>query len=164
MTAAAKDPRAIDAVTSARSDHQAGSSPAGTATDDVVILLARASGAALRCANAALEPFGMRARHYATLTIAAGAGGVPQRQIGALLGLDPSAVVAIVDDLESSSLVQRLPDPDDRRTRLVSITPAGRQMLDTVAGVAKAVQDQALAGLDATERGVFVSHLRRIVS
>lgn len=70
--------------------------------EDVVVLLARASGSALRTANAALEPFGFRARHYATVKIAAEGGGVPQRQIGAVLGLDPSAVVALVDDLESA--------------------------------------------------------------
>ena len=86
---------------------------AASIREDVVVLLARASGAALRTANAALEPFGFRARHYATVKIAAEGGGVPQRQIGAVLGLDPSAVVALVDDLESLGLVSRQPDPDD---------------------------------------------------
>lgn len=138
---------------------------AGTSVDtDVVVLLARASGSALRTANAALEPFGLRARHYATVKIAAERGGVPQRQIGASLGLDPSAVVALVDDLESLGLVQRLPDPEDRRTRVVTVTAAGRAMLARVAGVARGVQEEALEGLSAAERSTFVSLLQRIVS
>lgn len=131
---------------------------------DVVVLLARASGSALRTANAALEPFGFRARHYATVKIAAEGGGVPQRQIGAVLGLDPSAVVALVDDLESLGLVQRQPDPDDRRTRLVSPTPAGLTMLEKVSPVVGRVQERSMGGLTAAERDTFVRLLRRVVN
>ena len=91
--------------------------------EDVVVLLARASGSALRTANAALEPFGFRARHYATVKIAAEGGGVPQRQIGAVLGLDPSAVVALVDDdgvvvgQQRRQRVSLVPDPGPAATR-----------------------------------------------
>jgi DNA-binding MarR family transcriptional regulator len=132
--------------------------------EDVVVLLARASGAALRTANAALEPFGFRARHYATVKIAAEGGGVPQRQIGAVLGLDPSAVVALVDDLESLGLVQRQPDPDDRRTRLVSPTTAGLAMLETVSPVVGRVQERSMGGLTAAERETFLHLLRRVIN
>ena len=132
--------------------------------EDVVVLLARASGSALRTANAALEPFGFRARHYATVKIAAEGGGAPQRQIGAVLGLDPSAVVALVDDLESLGLVQRQPDPDDRRTRLVSPTPAGLTMLEKVSPVVGRVQERSMGGLTAAERDTFVRLLRRVVN
>ena len=132
--------------------------------EDVVVLLARASGAALRTANAALEPFGFRARHYATVKIAAEGGGVPQRQIGAGLGLDPSAVVALVDDLESLGLVQRQPDPDDRRTRLVSPTTAGLAMLEAVSPVVGRVQERSMGGLTATERETFLHLLRRVIN
>ena len=132
--------------------------------EDVVVLLARASGAALRTANAALEPFGFRARHYATVKIAAEGGGVPQRQIGAVLGLDPSAVVALVDDLESLGLVQRQPDPDDRRTRLVSPTTAGLAMLEAVSPVVGRVPERSMGGLTATERETFLHLLRRVIN
>ncbi len=136
---------------------------AASIREDVVVLLARASGAALRTANAALEPFGFRARHYATVKIAAEGGGVPQRQIGAVLGLDPSAVVALVDDLESLCLVSRQPDPDDRRTRLVSPTKAGLAMLETVSPVVGRVQDRAMGALTTAERDTFLRLLRRVV-
>jgi len=132
--------------------------------EDVVVLLARASGAALRTANAALEPFGFRARHYATVKIAAEGGGVQQRQIGAVLGLDPSAVVALVDDLESLGLVQRQPDPDDRRTRLVSPTTAGLAMLEAVSPVVGREPERSMGGLTATERETFLHLLRRVIN
>ncbi len=137
---------------------------AGTSVDtDVVVLLARASGAALRTANAALEPLGLRARHYAALTIAAESGGVAQRQIGALLGLDPSAVVTLVDDLEGRGLVQRLPDPDDRRARLVTATADGIRLLERAGDVAREVRQAALGALSPAERETFVALLRRVV-
>jgi len=132
--------------------------------EDVVVLLVRASGAALRRANAALEPFGLRARHYAAVRIAADTpGGAPQRRIGMLLGLDPSAVVALVDDLEAAELVQRQPDPEDRRTRLVSVTPAGLRLLDRVGDIVSEVRDEVLAPLEPGERELFLAALATIV-
>ena len=98
------------------------------------------------------------------MKIAAEGGGVPQRQIGAVLGLDPSAVVALVDDLESLGLVQRQPDPDDRRTRLVSPTTAGLAMLEAVSPVVGRVQERSMGGLTATERETFLHLLRRVIN
>lgn len=131
--------------------------------EDVVVLLARASGAALRRANAALDPFGLRARHYAAVRIAADAAGTPQRQIGMLLGLDPSAVVALVDDLERAGLVLRQPDPDDRRTRLITVTEAGLSLLAQIEAVAQRVQDEVLEALAPDQRARFVRMLQQIV-
>lgn len=47
--------------------------------EDVVILLSKAAAAALRIANLSLEPYGLRARHYAALRMAATRDGVAQR-------------------------------------------------------------------------------------
>ncbi len=131
--------------------------------DDVVILLVRAAGSALRSANTALEPYGLRARHYAALCLADSGRGVPQRQIGVLLGLDPSAVVALVDDLEQRGLVRRQADPDDRRTRLVRLTAAGRRLLAQARPAALLVQEQTVAALPDAERARFVQLLQAVV-
>ncbi len=131
--------------------------------DDVVILLVRAAGSAMRLANAALEPYGLRARHYAALQLADSERGIPQRQIGALLGLDPSAVVALVDDLERRSLVRRRADPEDRRTRLVRLTSTGRRLLAQATIAARQVQEQTVAALPDADRARFVRMLQAIV-
>ena len=44
------------------------------------------------------------------------------------MGLDPSQVVALVDELESSGLVKRVTDPHDRRSKLVSATAKGNRV------------------------------------
>jgi DNA-binding MarR family transcriptional regulator len=95
--------------------------------------------------------------------IAADAAGTPQRQIGMLLGLDPSAVVALVDDLERAGLVLRQPDPDDRRTRLITVTEAGLSLLAQIEAVAQRVQDEVLEALAPDQRARFVRMLQQIV-
>lgn len=94
--------------------------------------------------------------------VAASSSGRSQREISDLLGLDPSGIVAMVDDLERLGLVRREPNPDDRRTRLVVATDTGRQRLRETEPVARAVDDRLLADLDENERQTLRSLLQRI--
>jgi MarR family transcriptional regulator, lower aerobic nicotinate degradation pathway regulator len=130
--------------------------------DDVGFRLARAGGAAIRNLNRALARHGLRSRHYTVLVAAAEAPGRSQRELGELLGVDPSAVVAIVDDLERDGLVRRDAHPDDRRTRLVVATAAGRDRLGEVGASVRAAHASLLADLDAGERAVLVALLGRL--
>jgi len=125
-------------------------------------LLARAGEDGVREFNRALQPYGLRGRHYTVLVVAASSSGRSQREISDLLGLDPSGIVAMVDDLERLGLVRREPNPDDRRTRLVVATGAGRQRLQETEPVARAVDDRLLADLDENERQTLRALLQRI--
>jgi DNA-binding MarR family transcriptional regulator len=131
-------------------------------TGDAGFLLARAGGRAIRALNRALQPHGLRSRHYTALGVAADGGGRSQRELGELLDIDPSAVVALVDDLERAGLVRRDPHPDDRRTRLIVATAEGRARLREAAEPAAAVDDLLLADLDPAERATLVRLLARI--
>lgn len=94
---------------------------------DIGFLLSRAGGLAARRANAALAEHGLRIRQYSVLSLAAdAAGGLSQRELATALGLDPSQVVLLVDELADGGLVERRPSPVDRRARLVVATAAGR--------------------------------------
>ncbi|WP_369033431.1 MULTISPECIES: MarR family winged helix-turn-helix transcriptional regulator [Streptomyces] len=53
-------------------------------------------------------------------------GPVPTRRIAERLHAEPSNVTAIIDRLESRGMVERSPDPGDRRVKRVAATPAGR--------------------------------------
>ncbi len=57
------------------------------------------------------------------------------RDLAALLLTDAPYVTVIIDDLEQRGLVERTPNPLDRRSKLVGVTPAGRQ----AAGRAEAI-------------------------
>jgi DNA-binding MarR family transcriptional regulator len=105
----------------------------------------------------------MRSRHYTVLAIAAASSGHSQRDLSNLLGLDPSAIVPIVDDLEHSGLVRREASMDDRRTRLVVATEAGRERLTATEPVARSVDDRLLLGLNDRERETLRQLLERIL-
>lgn len=97
--------------------------------EDLGFLLSRASGVVARSVSEALEPLGLRVRSYSILAFASDDDtGVNQRRLATLMGLDPSQIVALVDELEQRDLVSRGPDPGDRRNKLVAATADGRKL------------------------------------
>jgi DNA-binding MarR family transcriptional regulator len=61
----------------------------------------------------------------------AASGPITLRALADRLGTDPPYVTVIVDDLERRELVTRRPNPADRRSRLVTVTAAGREAAAT---------------------------------
>ena len=125
--------------------------------------MARAGGQAVRIMNRALEPFGLRSRHYTVLTSSAEHGGLSQRDLGDVLGVDPSAVVALVDDLERAGLVCRDPHPGDRRARMVVLTAEGKRFLHRASVLARRVNAELLGALSADERRTLEGLLTKVV-
>lgn len=73
------------------------------------------------------------------------------RALAEVIGTDPPAATVIVNDLEARGLVARKPHAEDKRAKVVSLTPEGRK----VVRAARAVTEKAPAPLDAlTERDV----------
>lgn len=134
-----------------------------TLEGDIGFLLARCSAMGVRATNAALASVGLRARHYAVLQVAAVPGGSSQRQLGIDLGLDPSAVVSLVDDLQKAGLVARKPDPADRRARVISVTERGSAVLRKAAPMVAEAVGGVTGTLDAAEADVLRGLLQRIV-
>ena len=131
--------------------------------DDLGFLMSRASGVLVRATNAALAEHGLRVRQYSVLALAAETpGGSSQRELGRVLGLDPSQVVLLVDELVDAGLVERRPSPADRRTRLVVVTPAGRQRREAAGLAAATALEDCLGLLGGTERDRLRDMLTRI--
>ena len=107
---------------------------------DLNFLLARANALALGAANAALAEHGLKPRSYSVLALAADDVLPTQRELAEFLRLDPSQIVAIVDDLEKRGLVERHPDPSDRRANVVVATEAGRALFARAQKSARAVE------------------------
>lgn len=133
--------------------------------DDLGFLLSRASGLVVRATNTALAEHGLRVRQYSVLVLACESDdGSTQRELAAALGLDPSQVVLLVDELETGGLVERRPDPADRRTRLVVATAAGRRVREAAGAAADAAVETPLALLGEAERERLRDMLTRIWS
>ena len=131
--------------------------------EDTGFLLSRSSGLAVRTTNSHLARFGLRVRQYSVLSVACDRNGITQRELAEVLGLDPSQIVALVDELEAEGLVERRPDPRDRRTRLVSATRRGRFVRKKASAATDDSREQFLAPLGLEDRAVLHDLLRRLV-
>jgi DNA-binding MarR family transcriptional regulator len=131
--------------------------------DDLGFLLSRASGQVVRVTNAALSEHGLRVRQYSVLALACDAPeGLSQRELATVLGLDPSQVVLLVDELGVAGLVERQAPETDRRTRLVVATAEGRRVREAARRDADAAMEIPLSLLGDAERDRLRDMLTRI--
>jgi DNA-binding MarR family transcriptional regulator len=112
----------------------------------------------------ALETVGLTPPLLALLNVLGAREGAIQQEIGQAMGIDPSTMVSLVDQLESAGLAKRRTHPKDRRAREVAITPKGRRTLARARGLAARVEDDVLCGLSATERRRLLTLLRRALT
>jgi DNA-binding MarR family transcriptional regulator len=107
----------------------------------------------------ALEQIGMRARYFFVLACLAGGPKLSQQDLSRLLNLDPTTIVAVIDEMESNEHVERRRDPADRRRYNLHLTDSGRAALVEADQVAGATEAGFFAALDdeeaATLRGMF---------
>jgi len=113
---------------------------------------------------AALESIGLTPARFAVLSFLRARDGAIQQQIGAAMGIDPSTMVALIDELERAGLAKRRPHPTDRRAREVVITPKGRRIVEQGRSLARDVEDDVLKGLASTERRQLLRLLRQALS
>jgi DNA-binding MarR family transcriptional regulator len=132
--------------------------------EDIGFLLSRASGLVVRATNESLAPDELRVRQYSVLVLACEAeDGISQRDLAEALGLDPSQIVLLVDELARSGLVERRPSPVDRRTKLIAATSTGRLLQQRAAAHAADGLARQLAVLSPAEQDTLRSLLRRMV-
>lgn len=92
-------------------------------------LLTQATKAAARLAHPLFAGEGLRFAHYVTLAWLAETRVASQRELSDIMGVDPSDLVTIIDELVDAGVVERAVDPSDRRRRTLSITTAGERWL-----------------------------------
>jgi DNA-binding MarR family transcriptional regulator len=109
-----------------------------------------------------LAPLGIEPRHFGLLTRVAANEGKAQQAIGELIGLNPTQMVFVVDELEDRGLVERRRNPADRRSYGLYLTDAGRDMLARVRTVIDAHQVMLGSSLTEAEREQLTELLRRL--
>jgi DNA-binding MarR family transcriptional regulator len=112
----------------------------------------------------ALESIGLTPALFGVLNFLGAREATIQQEIGSAMGIDPSTMVSLIDELETAGLAKRRPHPTDRRAREVAITPKGRRILERGRGLAMQVEDEVLGGLTAAERRQLLALLRRALS
>lgn len=88
--------------------------------------------------------------------------GISQQALSGRLQIHPSRLVAILDNLEKRNLIERKPNPDDRRLYSLHLTKDGFEILERIGAVAREHQDALLAALNSEERGSLTALLQKI--
>lgn len=132
------------------------------ATDNIGLLLSLASARGVAAANTALTEVELSTRPFSLLDVVSQTDGLSQREIADTIRLDPSQVVALVDTLEARGLVERRPNPHDRRQRTIVATPAGVTLIRRARDLVEASLDEVLAALTDAERSQLRTLLHRI--
>ncbi|MGB8267907.1 MAG: MarR family winged helix-turn-helix transcriptional regulator [Candidatus Velthaea sp.] len=99
---------------------------------------------------------------FAALVAVASYPGIDQRSLANAIAIDRSTIGDLVTRLEVRGLVAREPG-DDRRTKSLTITPAGQDVIDGIIPHVVRVQERILGALDAGERETFLALLSRVV-
>ncbi|MGI5237982.1 MarR family winged helix-turn-helix transcriptional regulator [Dactylosporangium sp. CA-139066] len=107
---------------------------------------------------------GARGYHYRVLAALDEFGPASQATLGRRSGIHVSDIVATVNELATTELVGRAPDPVDRRRNVITITPLGGERLARLDGHVRGVQDALLAPLSEDERAELRRLLGRLLS
>ncbi|WP_433615249.1 MarR family winged helix-turn-helix transcriptional regulator [Dactylosporangium sp. CA-139114] len=101
-------------------------------------------------------------RGYQVLTSAVDGAACTQLALANKLGIDRTVMTYLLDDLEKAGLIERKPDPADRRARHVLATEAGRATLCGLQRKLRHVEDRVLGALPDEDRGRFREMLRAV--
>jgi len=109
----------------------------------------------------ALGSIGLTPALFSLLNVLGARDGAIQQQLSSDMGIDPSAMVKLIDELESAGLAERRRRPGDRRAWEVAITPKGRRSLKRARQLVAEVEGEVLGGLGAADRRQLLTLLRR---
>ncbi len=110
----------------------------------------------------ALKPLGLRPPHFGVLTLIATRPGSTQQDLVDDSMIDPSSMVAVIDELEELGLAERRPHPSDRRKHAVYLTESGDETLARGREAAVQTAEELLAPLDVDERESLRTLLRKL--
>jgi DNA-binding MarR family transcriptional regulator len=115
------------------------------------MLLLNLGRAAQRRFNEALRASELTPRHLCVLDELR-QGPMSQQALADRIGVDPTKLVGLLNDLEGRELVLRRRDAADRRRHIVENSHEGQARVDAALAVAAAVEDELLAALDGEQR------------
>ena len=135
--------------------------PATTGVD-LMLLLSQVSHALQIELTAALEEVGLTPRSQCVLSQAM-TGEHTQSRLAELSDLDKTTMVVTMDELEQAGYAERRPCPNDRRARVIAVTPEGERVVKEGRAIVGRVYDDVLSSLDVDARGAFVGALADLV-
>ena len=98
-------------------------------TDHVWLVMMKAMRALTRYAAAGIEETGLGLSDFAVLEVLLHRGPLPVNTIGPIVDLTPGSISIAVDRLFAKGLVTRVESTEDRRVRIIALTPRGKDLI-----------------------------------
>ena len=116
--------------------------------------------------GAALEPYGLQVSDVDVLAplFRHHPDGLRPRELRTAMMIGSGTLTARLDRLEAAGLLQRDPDPDDRRGRILRLTPDGERLTPEVVSVLLDVENDLIAGLPRRTRDRLADDLARLLA
>ena len=126
------------------------------------LVMMKAMQAITRYALADLEKSNLGLSDFAVLEVLLHKGPLPVNTIGPKVNLTPGSISVAVDRLAAKGLVSRAECSEDRRVRIVALTPRGRGVITPIFRQHVATMEKVFAGLPCDEMRQFERHLKHI--
>jgi DNA-binding MarR family transcriptional regulator len=111
---------------------------------------------------AMLEPHGFHPREFGLMTVLSTRPGITQQDLASLARVDPSSMVALLDDLERRGIAERRVNQDDRRRRAIYLTDEGKRLVRVLQREARKAAKEFLAPLSGEESEQLNLLLRKL--
>jgi DNA-binding MarR family transcriptional regulator len=132
--------------------------------DDLAFLIAQVGSHSQSSFGKQVDPFGLRLAHVGVLKAIFRANGLTQRELGDALGMFPSNLVKLIDELEEKGLVRRGKSTEDRRSYTLQLTEKGEGIALELITLTRAHQDRICMSLAPAERRQLARLLQKIAT
>ncbi|GAA4590855.1 DNA-binding MarR family transcriptional regulator [Actinoplanes octamycinicus] len=130
--------------------------------DDLGAMMARLGRRLIAMEQPILARHGVSMWAYAVLNALAGGSVRTQAALAASIGADKTRLIPILDDLQRRALIEREPDPADRRVRLLGLTAQGRAVHLAVQTEIRSAEAALLGDLPPADRDAFLRTLNAL--
>jgi DNA-binding MarR family transcriptional regulator len=135
---------------------------AADARPDLAAMLSRLTRALIEVERPILAAHELSMWGYVVLTALRDEPMRTQAALARAIGADKTRIIGVLDELQERGLIEREPDPDDRRMRLLRLTPPGRRLHTSVQRAIRGAEQRLLDRLPATDRATFLQVLRTL--
>lgn len=130
--------------------------------DNLAAMLSDTARLMRRSFDARARQIGVTRPQWRVLSVLRRSEGINQGGLAELLEVEPITVCRMVDRLQEAELVERRPDPVDRRSWLLFLTPKAQDLLGLLRPLAEEMLDEALEGVSENDRAILVNSLDRM--
>lgn len=102
------------------------------------------------------QNLGIATMHVRVLKVISKSNAATAIDIADLFKRDKAQITRVVNQLIDKGLVQKEPNPDDKRSQLLSLTPAGRALQERLRAISDDMEEQIARGIEAADLDTFM--------